>query len=166
LKTAVSDATQIDKILRGKYGFKTTLLINADRYTILSNLNQLRKTLTKKDNLLVYYASHGELDRINQHGQRLPVNAEPVSITNWISNTAISDIHNIMPAKHVLMMADSCYAGSMTRTAQTRLDSEMSLKARLKWVKLMSTTHTRIALTSGGGNHSVFAKKIFSILWK
>ena len=173
LETAVSDAKKADKILREKYGFKTTLLINADRYTILSSLNQLRETLTKKDNLLIYYAGHGELDRINKHGHWLPVDAEPSSTTNWISNTAISDILNIMPAKHVLVVADSCYAGSMSRTAQARLDSGMSLKARLKWVKLMSTTRARIALTSGGekpvldsggANHSVFAKAFFDTL--
>jgi len=173
LETAVSDARQIDKILREKYGFKTTLLINADRYTILSNLNQLRETLTKKDNLLIYYAGHGELDRINRHGYWLPVDSEPDSTANWISNTAISDILNIMPAKHVLVVADSCYSGSMSRSAQARLDSGMSLKARLKWVKLMSTTRARIALTSGGekpvldsggGDHSVFAKAFFDTL--
>lgn len=173
LETAVNDARQLDKILREKYGFKTTLLINADRYTILSSLNQLRETLTKKDNLLIYYAGHGELDRINKHGYWLPVDSEPDSTTNWISNTAISDILNIMPAKHVLVVADFCYAGSMSSTSQARLDSGMSLKARLKWVKLMSTTRARIALTSGGekpvldsggGNHSVFAKAFFDTL--
>src|SRR4029077_14852345 len=68
LNTAVNDAREIDRTLKARYGFKVTLLLDADRYQILSALNGIRERLTNKDNLFIYYAGHGELDRKNQRG--------------------------------------------------------------------------------------------------
>jgi uncharacterized caspase-like protein len=166
LDTPVNDARTVDKILREKYAFKTTLLLNANRYEILSALNKLRAKLTEVDNLLIYYAGHGELDRINLRGHWLPVDAEENNTANWISTIAITDILNAMSAKHVLVVADSCYSGAMTRTAIARLEAGMTDQLRFKWLKLMSKTRSRTALTSGGlkpvldsgmNGHSIFA---------
>ena len=70
LRTAVADAREVESLLRTRYGFNTTLVLNATRYQILSALNDLRETLTEDDNLLIYYAGHGELDRKNLRGHR------------------------------------------------------------------------------------------------
>ena len=173
LNSAVNDARMADKILREKYGFKTTLVIDADRYAVLSSLNKLREELTEDDNLLIYYAGHGELDQVNLRGHWLPVDAEPNSTANWISNVDITDILNAITARHVLVVADSCYSGTMTRSAMARLESGMSDEARLKWFKVMAKTRSRSALTSGGlkpvldsgsGDHSVFANAFFKVL--
>ncbi|MEW8468559.1 MAG: caspase family protein, partial [Candidatus Thiodiazotropha sp.] len=126
LLSASVDARETAELLRTKYGFKTTTLIDATRYDMLSALNNLRETLTEKDNLLIYYAGHGELDRVNLRGYWLPVDAEPNSTANWISNIAITDILNAMTAKHILVVADSCYSGSLTRSSMARLESGMS----------------------------------------
>ena len=173
LNSAVNDAEMADKILREKYGFKTTLVLDADRYSVLSNLNKLRETLTEDDNLLIYYAGHGELDQVNQRGHWLPVDAEPNSTANWISNVDITDILNAISARHILVVADSCYSGTMTRSALARLESGMSDETRLKWFKVMAKTRSRSVLTSGGlkpvldsgsGDHSVFANAFFQVL--
>src|SRR3972149_2756316 len=60
LRTAVNDAREVARILERDYGFKVTLLLNATRYDTLSALNTMRERLTEKDNLLIYYAGHGE----------------------------------------------------------------------------------------------------------
>lgn len=173
LSTAINDAKAVARILRDRYGFNTQVLLNADRYSMLSALNELRETLTDKDNLLIYYAGHGELDETNLRGHWLPIDAEPESTANWISNVAVTDILNVMAAKHVLVVADSCYSGAMTRTSLARLPSGMSNQARVKWFKAMSKTRTRAVLTSGGlepvldaggGEHSVFAKAFLEVL--
>ena len=156
----------VDKILREKYNFKTTLILDADRYSILSALNKLRENLTEDDNLLIYYAGHGELDQVNLRGHWLPVDAEPNSTANWISNVDITDIINAISARHVMVVSDSCYSGAMTRSSLARLESGMSDENRLKWYKVMAKTRSRTVLTSGGlapvldsgsGDHSVFA---------
>ena len=141
--------------------------------TVLSNLNKLREELTEDDNLLIYYAGHGELDQVNLRGHWLPVDAEPNSTANWISNVDITDILNAISARHVLVVADSCYSGTMTRSALARLESGMSDETRLKWFKVMARTRSRSVLTSGGlkpvldsgsGDHSVFANAFFHVL--
>ncbi len=176
LDTAVNDAREAEKVLREKYGFKTRLLIDANRYEILSVLNEMRDQLTEKDNLLIYYAGHGELDRPNTRGHWLPVDAEQDNSANWISNISITDIINAMKAKHILVVADSCYSGSMSLSSIPRLDAEpddIDTTSKLKWLKVMAKVRSRTVLTSGGlqpvldqgsGNHSVFANAFLSTL--
>lgn len=173
LVSASIDARETAELLRDKYGFKTTVLMDATRYDMLSALNKLREELTEDDNLLIYYAGHGELDRVNLRGYWLPVDAEPNSTANWISNIAITDILNAMSAKHILVVADSCYSGSLTRSSMARLDSGMSEKVKTKWLKVMAKTRSRTVLTSGGlkpvldqggGQHSVFARSFLKTL--
>lgn len=173
LDTAENDARSTAQVLREKYGYETTLLVNADRYTILSAFNTLRQQLTEHDNLLVYYAGHGELDKVNERGYWLPVDAETDNTANWISNVAISDILNAMPAKHVMVVADSCYAGTMSSASMARLDENLAPEVRDEWISVMKETRTRTVLTSGGvapvldgggGAHSIFAKAFLQVL--
>lgn len=166
LQTAINDAQNVAQVLKSKYGFNTRFIRNADRYTILSALNEVKSKLTDNDNLLIYYAGHGERDVGTLQGYWLPVDAEHENTANWIPNSAISDLLNTMQAKHILVVADSCYSGSMTRSSVARLDTELSDENLKKWLKVMSRTASRTVLTSGGiapvldtggGEHSVFA---------
>lgn len=173
LDTAVRDAKAVARILRTKYGFETELLLNATRYDILEALNKLRQRLNKNDNLLIYYAGHGTLDRVNMRGQWLPVDAEPDSTANWISNISITDILNVMAAKQILVVADSCYSGALTRSALAHLQTGMTTQEHLNWLRTMAHKRARTALTSGGlkpvldaggGGHSVFAEALLEAL--
>jgi hypothetical protein len=173
LDTAVADAKAVSELLKAKYGFKVATLFNATRYQILSELNKLRAALTEKDNLLIYYAGHGELDKANLRGHWLPVDAEPNSDANWISSVAITDILNAMSVKHALVVADSCYSGAMTRSSIGQVESGVSEEAREKWLKALANTRARTVLTSGGlqpvldgggGKHSVFAISLLEVL--
>jgi hypothetical protein len=173
LDTPEADAQALGEVLKTRYGFEVTTLLNATRYQILSELNRLRNVLTEKDNLLVYYAGHGELDRVNQRGFWLPVDAEPDSDANWISSVSITDILNAMSVKHAMVIADSCYSGAMTRSSIGRLDAGMSDDARNRWLQSIAAARSRTVLTSGGvkpvldgggGRHSVFAQILLQIL--
>ena len=173
LASPVNDVTDLSRTLEQRYGFRTTVLLNADRYQVLSALNMLRETLTGRDNLLIYFAGHGELDEVNQRAHWLPVDAERDSTANWIPTTAVTDILNIMKAKQVLLVVDSCYAGALTRSAIGRLDTSMTDAERLHWYRAMSNKRSRTVLTSGGvtpvmdaggGRHSVFAKALLEVL--
>ena len=173
LQTAVHDAKDVARILREQYGFKVRLLLNASRYDILSGLNDLRERLTDNDNLLIYYAGHGELDERNQRGHWLPVDAEPTSSANWISNVAITDILNAMTVQQLLVVVDSCYSGTLTRSTMGRLEAGISEEKLAKVFKLMAHQRSRMVMTSGGlepvldsagGKHSVFAKPFIELL--
>ncbi len=173
LKTAVNDAEATAAVLKNKYGFNTKLLLNANRYQILSALDELRRNLTEQDNLLIYYAGHGEIDRVNNRGYWLPVDADANSQANWISHVAISDIINTLPAKHVMVIADSCYSGTLGQAKLSSLALDLEVELDLDWVEAMGQIKTRTVLTSGGvkpvldiglGDHSVFADALLKVL--
>jgi len=129
--------------------------------------------LTEKDNLLIYYAGHGELDRVNMRGHWLPVDADGDNTANWVSTVAITDILNSMSVKHIMVVSDSCYSGAMTRSSLSRLEAGQSNKKKSQWLKAMLKAKSRTVLTSGGlkpvmdgggGNHSVFANAFINAL--
>ncbi len=173
LKSAASDAKAIGAVLQSKYGYDVKLLTNANRFEILSALNDMRETLKENDNLVVYYAGHGEIDNSRQ-GYWLPVDAQASTPNTWISNRAVSDILTTMEAKHVLVIADSCYSGTMTRSSLATFGGGMPDSAWGDWVKTMVAGKSRTALTSGGvqpvadaannSEHSVFASALLSTL--
>lgn len=163
LNTAVGDAEAAAELLREKYGYSITLLKNATRADILRALNSLRAELTENDNLLVYYAGHGTLDRATETGYWLPVDAEEDSDLNWVPNEAISRHLRGMAARHVMVVADSCYSGTLVRDANAQPKTGAEREA---WLKRVSEKRSRTAITSGGlepvvdsgaGGHSVFS---------
>jgi uncharacterized protein len=173
LDTAIEDARAVSDVLSRKYGFKVTTLLDADRYTIVSELNRLRSRLTIHDNLLIYYAGHGEIDRANLRGNWLPVDAEADNNANWISSADITGILNAMAVQHVLVVADSCYSGALTRSAIGQVDPALDGEARNAMLKALAKARSRTVLTSGGvepvmdgggGQHSVFAQSFLDVL--
>ena len=126
LKGAVADATAVAGLLKSRYGYETRLLTNANRFEILSALNDLREQLKEDDNLLIYYAGHGEVDPARQ-GYWLPTDAQLEQSNSWISNRAVSDILTTMNAKHVLVIADSTARADRShssRSASSRLSPD------------------------------------------
>ncbi|MEZ5652166.1 MAG: caspase family protein [Burkholderiaceae bacterium] len=167
LESAVPDARRVDAVLSEKYGFETRLLLNVGRAEILGALYDLRRKLTPRDNLLIYYAGHGWLDEQTDEGYWLPVNAEQESTATWISNASLTAAIRAMEAKHVMIVADSCFSGRLTREVLTELRTPSH-------VQRMAALRARTALTSGGlepvldgggtGNHSVFASAFLGAL--
>lgn len=173
LHTPIADVARIEAVLRDHYGFRVRTLRNATRYQTLSALNDLRERVTSDDRLLIYYAGHGELDETNMRGHWLPVDAEPDNTANWLSNVAITDILNVIRARQVLLVADSCYSGTLTRSSLTRLDVGLTAEETRDWLELMASKRARVVLTSGGlapvldfggGDHSVFAASFIATL--
>lgn len=171
LKTAVNDAASVAKVLKREYGFTVNLLKDATRGKILRAFAELRARLKFDDNLLVYYAGHGLLDEIGQQGYWLPVDAEEGIPTNWISTGDITVMLRAIRAKHVMVVADSCYSGTLVRSS---IAAPKTAKERRTWVEKMLTKRSRVALVSGGlepvvdsggeGEHSVFATAFINAL--
>lgn len=170
LETAVNDASIVADVLRQNYGFEVELLLNATRYQIVSALNRMRRKLTAKDRLLVYYAGHGILDEDSDTGYWLPVDAEENSEANWIANGTISRNLKAMSARHVMVVADSCYSGALVRSVNAKLRTGSEREA---WLARMDSKRSRTALVSGGlepvsdgggHGHSVFARQFIEAL--
>mgnify|MGYP001567474920 CR=1 FL=1 len=162
LKTAIADAKSVDEILKGQYGFETKLLIDATRKDILSTMNDFRKRLREKDSLLIYYAGHGTFEKAANKAYWLPVDAQADDNTDWIIVDDITSNIKIIASRHILIVSDSCYAGTMTRSVST----ELSTPARDEFIKKMVERPSRTLMASGGNEpvadeggsgHSVFA---------
>lgn len=173
LKTAVEDAQVVAEVLKTRYGFEVETLLNASRHDILSALNEYRKRLTEHDNLLIYYAGHGTLEEKNTQGFWLPVDSSLDNDVNWLPTDRVTGIMNLMSAKQILVIADACYSGIMTRAALTRLEAGKSDEAYQKWLSKMAAYKSRVVISSGetkpvldggGGKHSVFAQALLKVL--
>ena len=166
LKTAVNDATKVASVLEYDYGFKVELLTDATRSDILKSLFGYRRIVGESDNLLIYYAGHGELDVGAKKGYWLPVDSARDDPSNWIMTDQVVAQITAMEAKHVMVVADSCFSGELTRGIKIDYGSP-------NWIQKLVKKKARIALTSGGlepvsdsggGSHSVFAKVFISLL--
>jgi hypothetical protein len=167
LKTAINDAQTVASVLKQNYGFEVELLIDAERSDLLLSLGKFRNTLTKQDNLLIYYAGHGWLDKAGDEGYWLPANAEIDNTINWVSNSSITTTLKAMDAKHVLVVADSCYSGKLARGlhAVQRTPSYLSRLSQKKARCVISSGGLEPVIDSGGkGLHSVFASAFLDTL--
>jgi len=166
LKTAVDDADEVSNLLRELYAFETLDLRNATRTELVSALHEFRRTLGPNDNLLIYYAGHGQLDPETEEGYWLPVDARSDDPSEWVSNSTVSTMLKGVEAKHVLVVVDSCFAGTLTRSEPwvyqqpDYLEKMASKKARV----VMTSGGLEPVLDAGGGGHSVFATQFLRAL--
>ncbi len=170
LDAAQKDAEVISEILENKYDFNVKLLLNADYETIVDTLYEVTNKLQKNDNLLIYYAGHGEIVTEENRGYWLPVDASYEKKSKWISNQRIVDRIKATKAKHVLLISDSCFSGTLMRSG---LISNSNEPIDNKYIKRLKNKKTRLVITSGGnepvvdnagGEHSLFALKLIETL--
>ena len=85
LDTSHNDVSAIGALLEDKYGFNVTILKDATRFDILKALSDLGDQLGEGDNLLIYFAGHGQyIDKISS-GYWEPVDSIPYKTVNSIS---------------------------------------------------------------------------------
>ena len=176
LNTAVNDAKAVAKLLKDKYGFKTTLILNATRSDMVVGLEKMRSKLSEKENLLIYFAGHGYMDPENDQGYWIPVNGSTTSTADWVSNSTITEQIRATSARNIMVIADSCYSASLTRSGVVSLRSGLSPEKKMERLKADLKSVTRMALSSGGlqpvadaiddSGHSVFANALLKLLKK
>ena len=114
--------------------------------------------------------SHGVVDEVAGLGYWLPVDAEKGVPTNWVSTGDVTAMLRAIRAKHVMVVADSCYSGTLVRAVKPGIKTAGD---RAVWVKRMAGKRSRTALVSGGlepvmdaggRGHSVFARAFLNAL--
>lgn len=172
LKTAVNDARAVGQMLHDRYGFQVQLFVDADatRSNILNVLNaRYRNSLAPSDNLLIYYAGHGYYDRDADKAYWLPVDAESSLSANRISADDLTTAIRALPARHVLVVSDSCYSGGLSRDADepSRAGGNPALvnrELRYRSRTLMASGGNEPVSDSGDSGHSVFANAVLRAL--
>jgi TPR repeat protein len=164
LKTAVNDANAVAQLLQEQYGFQVTKLLDkeATRAKILDTISAYKNTLNEEDNLLIYYGGHGSHDKDADKTYWLPVDAESSTSSNAIMEDDLTSKIKALPARHVLIIADSCYSGDLSRDAadvppvtptQPYLNRMLKAKSRT----IMASGGDAPVSDSGADGHSIFA---------
>jgi hypothetical protein len=174
LLTPRNDAQEVASVLSDQYGFKTQLLLdaNATQDQIVRALEGYQKTLSDADNLLIYYAGHGTYDRQMDEAYWAPVDAAKGTYGHWIIATVITGTAKVVPARHVLVISDSCYSGMIARDSRAA-----DISDRTNYFEKMLQTKSRDVMASGGdepvadsdvpghfSHHSVFANVLLQDL--
>lgn len=166
LNNSVRDTDAIVQLLTTRYQFDAPDIVRlynaeANEREIYRELKRLALTLTKEDNLVIYFAGHGVYDDITEEGFWIPVDAEQGEESDYIGNDKIIRYIKAIKAHHIFLMADACFSGSLFTNTRSDLESKLeSLPSR--W----ALTSGRNEVVSDGkpGSHSPFAKSVLSIL--
>jgi hypothetical protein len=163
LNTADDDAQAVASVLRERYGFEATVLLDADRRQLTDALDSFTRETDEHSNLLIYYAGHGSYDRGADKCYWLPVDARPGERAGWVGADYVTAKAKEIPARHVLVVSDSCYSGTIYRAAGAAASTPLG---RDKFIETVAERRSRTLLAggasepvedAGGGGHSVFA---------
>ncbi len=169
LKNAVNDANSVSKLLESKFNFNTTILKDGTRDQILDAIYSLRD-ISKDDNILIYYSGHGIQDKASETAYWQPVDAKKNRPSSWINEHQIKSELKALKAKHVMVVADSCFSGALLRGVE-KVDYEKLSKKEL--LNKNFKKRIRIAFTSGGeepvidgggGKNSIFTKSFLEVM--
>lgn len=123
LPNAAKDAIEVGNMLK-RMGFKVELITDPDSAELTNALNKLTYNFGKEENraLLFYYAGHGETEKLadgNELGYIIPRDCPFLDkdsggfISKAISMKDIEAYSLRIRSKHVLMLFDSCFSGSL-----------------------------------------------------
>lgn len=171
LESAVRDAKGVRDVLIARYGFTKEHIVElydaqATGPKIQNALYRLGRDVNPNDSVLIYYAGHGQYDEDGKLGWWVPVEGEPKEPGTFITNASIRDYINGMKARHVYLVADSCFSGTLFGTRALPPIND-------QWYSRLYQKPSRWGLTSGGkepvadsgkNGHSVFAYHLISLL--
>ncbi|NJM15808.1 MAG: caspase family protein [Bacteroidales bacterium] len=144
LSQPLVDAGNIYKALTNYYTFyqsNVTFLKNPTKDEITASLEYYYNITNETDNLLIFYAGHGYWDKRFEQGYWLARDAARENRSTWLSNSTIRDYIRAMQAKHIVLISDACFSGSIF----TSRDAFPASKAINQLYKYPS----RKAMTSG-----------------
>jgi len=172
LNNAVHDAREMAQVLTQSYGFSPNRIVEfydgaATKDAILSALRSYtssgRRALKADDNLLIFFSGHGQFDDIENVGYWISVESRTDQTGDYISNDQIKRLIGAIKTRHILLISDACFSGSLLRSGTLGYEREPD---NPKFYEKVSRKASRQALTSGmnepvmdGGSdgHSVFS---------
>lgn len=170
LNNAVLDAKTITEILVEKYNYEefpnNLYNENANKSEIFNCFTTLNNSITESDNLVIFFAGHGNMDPISKKGFWIPSDAT-LDRSTWIENSSIKNFLSDCPAKHILLIIDSCFSGTfLTTTRSFNIEKSYSdlQSKKSRWV---ITSGSEEKVSDGVLNeHSPFLKIIIGFLTK
>ncbi len=160
LHNAVKDAKSLKEILMNKYLFEDDNLFelydkDATIENIRNELIKIKNEITPKDNLIIYYAGHGDYDPEFDEGSWVPVDAREGVKSDYIGNSVLLEYLSKLESFHTFLIADACFSGSLF-IADNKLSYEPGNdKLASKWA--FSSGNLEFVADGQIGEHSPFA---------
>ena len=165
LDTPRFDVESVGTTLQGIYNFNIRkVMVDSSHDDMLKALNELRDQVKPDDSLLIYYSGHGVLHK--GKGYWVPADGYLDDPAKWIPNVDINRALRRIPARHVIVVADSCYSGTLAQEKIVlREDKDASLRSR---TAMSAGSGDEVVLepvlAEGEKDNSVFAKKFIKVL--
>ena len=176
LTNPIPDADAVNQTLTSLYNFHVEEVRNATDDQILAKLTEyLHRKFEPQDQLLIMFSGHGYFDPDLGKGFLVPANAlrvnDDIGHRSLLAHETIMGYVNRIPATHVVLVLDACFAGTLDRRiadSGLRGDTSSDPYAHASLPELLARKEpkrTRRYITSGGkdfvpdglpGHHSPF----------
>lgn len=164
LSNPIADAVKLKLILKSTYNFtdeNIVQLFNPGLDDVKRQLLELTNQLQPEDNLLIFYAGHGIWVEKEKKGYWLMTDSKRNDVNTWLPNKTVLDLIAKIPSRHMLLITDACFSGSVFKTRGLK---DGAPKAIMEIDEKIS----RIAITSGNDtevpDESVFMKYLVKAL--
>jgi basic membrane protein A len=164
LRNPVKDARQLREILARRYYVTDFLELyneNATKAAIIRLFNRLIAETVPEDSVLIFYAGHGHLDETSNTGFWIPVDGgtDVYEQANWLPNAQLRGFIMNMKARHIALLADSCFSGDILNPSRGMAPTITSEYFRNAYTRV-----SRQILTSGASeavpDESPFSRQI------
>ena len=167
LGTPHYDVKAVGNVLSSIYGVEDqTVVLDASQEDIIEALATIRNKMGDDDSLIIFYSGHGVLH--NGIGYWVPVDGQLDDPEKWVPNAEISRAIRRNKARHVIVIADSCYSGTLTRGEVNESDDTMLVSRSRTAMSAGSGEEVVLepVLAEGESGNSVFAFKFLQVLEK
>lgn len=153
LRGAVQGAQAFDALMRQKFGVKSwqsvmfpNELATAERIeaAMASYTPEGIRNLGSDDQLIVYFAGHGQVHPHTGKSFLIPVGADKFASSTWLSYDLFQDYFSAIKARHIFLISDACFSGGAFRGGGATSSAASILNQRL------FATPGRHVLSSGG----------------
>ena len=131
LENPIKDAQTFYNTITTKYTFNTEdvkFLKDPTNLEIEDALDYFSKKIRSDDSFLIFYAGHGYFDEAANNGYWIPSNAGRSSKTTWFRNSTLRDYLREIKSKHILLISDACFGGSIFTQSRGINDASLAIK--------------------------------------
>ncbi len=172
----INDAKTLGKDLEEIYGYRIDIQINLSKEQILLKIKEyVQLQYGPNDQLLIFFAGHGQFDYGFGEGYVVAKDSDfnDQSRSSYIAHSNLRTYVNNINCKHVLLIMDVCFGGTIDpliamRGAETTFEDD-----REELIRRKMSLKSKIYLTSGGkeyvpdgrpGQHSPFCRRLLEAL--
>jgi tetratricopeptide (TPR) repeat protein len=139
------DALALGAILEKDYGFSPEnidTLFDKSRDEIMTGIVKKASSLNENENLIIFYAGHGTAVKgkgDDVDGYWVPISARRGDEFTYISADDIKKVIKRSNSKHILIIADACFSGAMTRGLPPDAAKEVNRQYNVASRKVMAS---------------------------